>query len=103
MPAPTGRRLGSASHAGRAKMRTISARTYALVAVTCLAAAPFVALGLSDAFGGLPPSTVAVYLWPLTVLLSFLPIRTASHVQLSSSELAVLPGIMLVPSGVLPR
>src|SRR2546427_2604581 len=101
MPAPTGRRLGSASHAGRAKMRTISARTYALVAVTCLAAAPFVALGLRDAFGGEPPSTVALYLWALTVLLSFRPIRIASNVELSASELAVLAGMMLVPPGEL--
>src|SRR3989442_1576444 len=101
MPAPTGRRLGSASHAGRAKMRTISARTYTLVAVTCLAAAPFVALGLRDAFGGEPPSTVALYLWALPVLLSFRPIRIASNVELSASELAVLAGMMLVPPGEL--
>src|SRR2546426_217494 len=101
MPAPTGRRLGSGFPAGRAKMRTISARTYALVAVTCLAAAPFVALGLRDALGGEPPSTVALYLWALTVLLSFRPIRIASNVELSASELAVLAGMMLVPPGEL--
>src|SRR5437867_1001426 len=100
MPPPRGRRLGSDSPAERPRMRT-SGRTYVLVAVTCLAAAPFVALGLRDALGGEPPSTVALYLWALTVLLSFRPIRIASNVELSASEIAVLAGVMLVPPGEL--
>jgi diguanylate cyclase (GGDEF)-like protein len=82
-------------------MRAIPVRAYVFVAVTCLVAAPFIALGLQDALGGDPPSAVAFYIWALCVLLSLRPIRIAPNVELSASEVAVLAGVVLLRPGEL--
>src|SRR3989442_4788509 len=71
-------------------MRRIPARAYVFVAVTCLVAAPFLALGIQDVLNDEPPGIVAFYIWALCVLLSLRPIRIAPNVELSASEVAVL-------------
>src|SRR2546421_4421677 len=58
-------------------MRRIPARAYLFIAITCLVAVPFVALGVQDVLGDEPP-TVAFYIWALCVLLSLRPIRIAT-------------------------
>src|SRR5437016_5999086 len=82
-------------------MRPIPTRAYVFVALTCVVALPFVALGLQDVLSGDPPDPVAFYIWALAVLLSLRPIRIAPNVELSASEVAVLAGIMLFPPGEL--
>src|SRR6184192_4604920 len=83
-------------------MRPIPGRAYGFVAITCLAAIPFIALGLEDALGVDAPATpVAFYIWALCVLLSFRPVRIAPNVELSASEVAVLAGVVLLPPGEL--
>src|SRR5437868_8649231 len=82
-------------------MRPIPTRAYVFVALTCVVALPFVALGLQDVLSGAPPDPVAFYIWALAVLLSLRPIRIAPNVELSASEVAVLTGIMLLPPGEL--
>lgn len=82
-------------------MRTIPARAYVFVAVTCLVAAPFIAIGVQDVLGDDPPTAVAFYIWALCVLLSIRPIRVAQNVELSASEVAVLAGVVLLPPGTL--
>src|SRR5438552_3896793 len=83
-------------------MRPIPGRAYGFVAITCLAAIPFIALGLQDALGADAPATpVAFYIWALCVLLSFRPVRIAPNVELSASEVAVLAGVVLLPPGEL--
>jgi len=64
-------------------MRPIPARAYVFIAITCLVAVPFLALGVQDVLGDEPP-TVAFYIWALCVLLSLRPIRIATNVELSS-------------------
>jgi len=81
-------------------MRTIPRRAYLFIAITCLVAVPFVALGVQDVLGDEPP-TVAFYIWALCVLLSLRPIRIATNVELSASEVAVLAGVVLLPPGTL--
>src|SRR5438445_357938 len=81
-------------------MRPIPARAYIFIAITCLVAAPFVALGVQDVLGDEPP-TVAFYIWALCVLLSLRPIRIATNVERSASEVAVLAGVVLLPPGTL--
>src|SRR5256885_1729617 len=81
-------------------MRRIPARAYLFIAITCLVAVPFVALGVQDVLGDEPP-TVAFYIWALCVLLSLRPIRIATNVELSASEVAVLAGVVLLPPGTL--
>src|SRR5512132_2127029 len=81
-------------------MRPIPARSYLFIAITCLVAVPFFALGIRDALGDEPP-TVAFYIWALCVLLSLRPIRIAPNVELSASEVAVLAGVVLLPPGTL--
>src|SRR3979409_640810 len=81
-------------------MRPIPARAYVFIAITCLVAVPFVALGIQDVLGDEPP-TVAFYIWALCVLLSLRPIRIATNVELSASEVAVLAGVVLLPPGTL--
>src|SRR5213593_675915 len=81
-------------------MRTIPRRAYLFIAITCLVAVPFVALGVQDVLGDEPP-TVAFYIWALCVLLSLRPIRIAPNVELSASEVAVLAGVVLLPPGTL--
>src|SRR5438477_364893 len=81
-------------------MRPIPARAYVFIAITCLVAVPFVALGVQDVLGDEPP-TVAFYIWALCVLLSLRPIRIATNVELSASEVAVLAGVVLLPPGTL--
>jgi diguanylate cyclase (GGDEF)-like protein len=81
-------------------MRRIPARAYVFIAITCLVAVPFVALGVQDVLGDEPP-TVAFYIWALCVLLSLRPIRIAPNVELSASEVAVLAGVVLLPPGTL--
>src|SRR5437867_2466958 len=81
-------------------MRPIPKRAYVFIAITCLVAAPFVALGVQDVLGDEPP-TVAFYIWALCVLLSLRPIRIAPNVELSASEVAVLAGVVLLPPGTL--
>jgi diguanylate cyclase (GGDEF)-like protein len=81
-------------------MRPIPTRAYVFVVVTCLVAAPFIALGVLDVLGDQPP-TVAFYIWALCVLLSLRPIRIAPNVELSASEVAVLAGVVLLPPGSL--
>src|SRR3989442_12656016 len=79
-------------------MRRIPARAYVFVAVTCLVAAPFLALGIQDVLNDEPPGIVAFYIWALCVLLSLRPIRIAANVELSASEVAVLArGLLLTP------
>src|SRR5213594_617252 len=73
-------------------MRRVPARAYVFVAVTCLVAAPFVALGIQDVLNDEPPGIVAFCIWALCVLLSLRPIRIAPNVELSASEVAVLSG-----------
>src|SRR2546430_14675461 len=73
-------------------MRRVPARAYVFVAVTCLVAAPFVALGIQDVLNDEPPGIVAFYIWALCVLLSLRPIPIAPNVELSASEVAVLAG-----------
>ena len=70
-------------------MRPIPKRAYVFIAITCLVAVPFVALGVQDVLGDEPP-TVAFYIWALVVLLSLRPIRIAPNIELSASEVAVL-------------
>jgi diguanylate cyclase (GGDEF)-like protein len=81
-------------------MRPIPARAYVFIAITCLVAVPFIALGVQDVLGDQPP-TVAFYIWALCVLLSLRPIRIATNVELSASEVAVLAGVVLLPPGTL--
>src|SRR2546428_5031352 len=81
-------------------MRPIPKRAYVFIAITCLVAVPFVALGVQDVLGDEPP-TVAFYIWALVVLLSLRPIRIAPNVELSASEVAVLAGVVLLPPGTL--
>ena len=81
-------------------MRSIPRRAYVFIAITCLVAVPFVALGVQDVLGDEPP-TVAFYIWALCVLLSLRPIRIATNVELSASEVAVLAGVVLLPPGTL--
>src|SRR2546430_10074158 len=81
-------------------MRPIPRRAYVFIAITCLVAVPFVALGVQDVLGDEPP-TVAFYIWALCVLLSLRPIRIATNVELSASEVAVLAGVVLLPPGTL--
>src|SRR5881296_2395347 len=81
-------------------MRPIPARAYVFIAITCLVAVPFVALGVQDVLGDEPP-TVAFYIWALCVLLSLRPIRIAPNVELSASEVAVLAGVVLLTPGQL--
>src|SRR5438105_5873237 len=81
-------------------MRPIPARAYVFIAITCLVAVPFVALGVQDVVGDEPP-TVAFYIWALCVLLSLRPIRIAPNVELSASAVAVLAGVVLLPPGTL--
>src|SRR3989475_10588889 len=81
-------------------MRPIPKRAYVFIAITCLVAVPFVALGVQDVLGDEPP-TVAFYIWALVVLLSLRPIRIAPNVELSASEVAVLAGVVLLPPGQL--
>src|SRR2546425_256899 len=81
-------------------MRTIPRRAYLFIAITCLVAVPFIALGVQDVLGDEPP-TVAFYIWALCVLLSLRPIRIATNVELSASEVAVLAGVVLLPPGTL--
>src|SRR5216110_2926519 len=81
-------------------MRPIPARAYVFIAITCLVAVPFVALGVQDVLGDEPP-TVAFYIWALCVLLSLRPVRIAPNVELSASEVAVLAGVVLLPPGEL--
>jgi diguanylate cyclase (GGDEF)-like protein len=81
-------------------MRPIPARAYVFIAITCLVAVPFIALGVQDVLGDEPP-TVAFYIWALCVLLSLRPIRIATNVELSASEVAVLAGVVLLPPGTL--
>src|SRR3989441_12596987 len=83
-------------------MRPIPARAYVFVAVTCLVAAPFIALGIQDVLSDEPPTIVAFYIWALCVLLSLRPIRIAPNVELSASEVAVLAGVVLPTPGQLP-
>jgi diguanylate cyclase (GGDEF)-like protein len=73
---------------------------YIFVAITCVVAVPFLALGIQDVLGGEPP-TVAFYIFALCVLLSLRPIRIATNVELSASEVAVLAGVVLLPPGTL--
>src|SRR2546427_12856150 len=80
-------------------MRRVPARAYVFVAVTCLVAAPFLALGIQDVLNDEPPGIVAFYIWALCVLLSLRPIRIAPSVELSASEVAVLAGGVLLPPG----
>src|SRR2546425_3387668 len=82
-------------------MRPIPARAYVFVAVTCLVAAPFIALGIQDVLSDEPPTIVAFYIWALCVLLSMRPIRIAPNVELSASEVAVLAGVVLLTPGQL--
>ena len=82
-------------------MRRIPARAYVFVAVTCLVAAPFLALGIQDVLNDEPPGIVAFYIWALCVLLSLRPIRIAPNVELSASEVAVLAGVVLLTPGQL--
>jgi diguanylate cyclase (GGDEF)-like protein len=82
-------------------MRRVPARVYLFVAVTCLVAAPFVALGIQDVLNDELPGIVAVYIWALCVLLSLRPIRIAPNVELSASEVAVLAGVVLLTPGQL--
>ena len=82
-------------------MRPIPTRAYVFVALTCVVALPFVALGLQDVLSGDPPDPVAFYIWALAVLLSLRPIRIAPNVELSASEVAVLTGVILFPPGEL--
>src|SRR2546430_14218566 len=90
-------------------MRRVPARAYVFVAVTCLVAAPFVALGIQDVLNDEPPGIVAFYIWALCVLLSLRPIRIAPTVELSASEVAVpaggvflTPGPLALSPGVAP-
>src|SRR2546423_15028194 len=82
-------------------MRPIPARAYVFIAITCLVAVPFIALGVQDVLGDEPPPPVAFYIWALCVLLSLRPIRIAPNVELSASEVAVLAGVVLLPPGTL--
>jgi diguanylate cyclase (GGDEF)-like protein len=82
-------------------MRPIPARAYVFVAITCLIAAPFIALGIQDISHVEPPSLVGFYVWALAVLLSLRPIRIAPTIELSASEVAVLAGVVLLPPGTL--
>src|SRR5207244_11034417 len=77
-------------------MRRVPARAYVFVAVTCLVAAPFVALGIQDVLNDEPPGIVAFYIWALCVLLSLRPIRIAPNVELSASGVAGLAGLVLL-------
>jgi diguanylate cyclase (GGDEF)-like protein len=86
---------------GAGDVRAIPARAYGFVVITCLVAAPLIALGVSDVLADQPPDPVAFYIWALTVLLSLRPIRIAPNVELSASEVAVLAGIVLLPPGEL--
>src|SRR2546425_10665225 len=82
-------------------MRRVPTRAYVFVAVTCLVAAPFIALGIQDVLNDEPPGIVAFYIWALCVLLSLRPIRIAPNVELSASEVAVLAGVVLLTPGQL--
>src|SRR2546425_166318 len=74
-------------------MRTIPRRAYLFIAITCLVAVPFVALGVQDVLGDEPP-TVAFYIWALCVLLSLRPIRIATIVELDLGQIIALQLIL---------
>src|SRR6267143_1386680 len=80
-------------------MRPIPARAYFFIAITCLVAVPFVALGVQDVLGDEPP-TVAFYIWALCVLLSLRPIRIATNVELSASGVAAMSFQLVIMSTI---
>src|SRR5437899_4163977 len=70
-----------------------------LIAVTVLAATPYVALGVRDAFDGLVPPEYLGLLFLAAFVLSVRPIRVQSNTELSASDVAVIAGIVLMPPG----
>src|SRR5207245_10204828 len=82
-------------------MRRIPAGAYVFVPVTCLVAAPVLALGIQDVLNDEPPGIVAFYLWALCVLLSVRPVRIAPNVELAARAVAVRAGVVLLPPGEL--
>ncbi len=70
-----------------------------LIAVTVLAATPYVALGVRDALDGLVPPEYLGLLFLAAFVLSVRPIRVQSNTELSASDVAVIAGIVLMPPG----
>ena len=70
-----------------------------LIAVTVLAATPYVALGVRDALDGRVPPEYLGLLFLAAFVLSVRPIRVQSNTELSASDVAVIAGIVLMPAG----
>ncbi len=70
-----------------------------LIAVTVIAATPYVALGVRDALDGRVPPEYLGLLFLAAFVLSVRPIRVQSNTELSASDVAVIAGIVLMPAG----
>ncbi|TMC00137.1 MAG: hypothetical protein E6J35_12515, partial [Chloroflexi bacterium] len=70
-----------------------------LIAVTVIAATPYVALGVRDALDGRVPPEYLGLLFLAAFVLSVRPIRVQSNTELSASDVAVIAGIVLMPPG----
>src|SRR5437773_664079 len=70
-----------------------------LIAVTVVAATPYVALGVRDALDGRVPPEYLGLLFLAAFVLSVRPIRVKSNTELSASDVAVIAGIVLMPPG----
>src|SRR5438876_147106 len=70
-----------------------------LIAVTVVAATPYVALGVRDALDGRVPPEYLGLLFLAAFVLSVRPIRVQSNTELSASDVAVIAGIVLMPPG----
>jgi len=70
-----------------------------LIAVTVVAATPYVALGVRDAVDGRVPPEYLGLLFLAAFVLSVRPIRVQTNTELSASDVAVIAGIVLMPPG----
>src|SRR5437899_11356281 len=70
-----------------------------LIAVTVLAATPYVRFGVRDALDGRVPPEYLGLLFLAAFVLSVRPIRVQSNTELSASDVAVIAGIVLMPPG----
>ncbi len=70
-----------------------------LIALTVLAATPYVALGVRDAFDARVSPVLLGLLFLSAFVLSVRPIRVQTNTELSASDVAVLAGIILMPPG----
>ena len=70
-----------------------------LIAVTVLAATPYLALGVRDALDGRVAAELLALIFLSAFVLSVRPIRVQSNTELSASDVAVIAGIVLMTPG----